>query len=269
MVELLLAGAAFALAFALSVPALQGLSPIWRDSDFYGHAYLIPLVAIYLGWSRRGELRAALRPLRPPAHGWLVAFGAASFEVLMVLGDVRFAAGGGIPLLLGAVAFGTGGWPLLRPLGLPLAFLVLAVPPPGFLLHEVLFRLKLFVTQVSIAILHAVGETVAAEGNTILLPGHTLFVADACSGLTSIVTLLPLACVVAYFLNRGVWRRLLVVASVVPLAVAANVTRVVATVALVSRLGTDVAQGVLHESFGLATYVIGTLAVIGVARVLR
>ena len=267
--ELVLAAAAFTLALAVSVPALQGLSHMWRDSDFYGHAYAIPLVAAYLAWSRRDAIRAALRPLRPPALGWLAVFGAASFEVLMILGDVRFAAGVGISLLLGAVAFGTGGWPLLRPLGLPLFFLTLAVPPPGFLLQQVLFRLKLFVTELAITILHAAGATVVAEGNTILVPGYTLFVADACSGLTSIVTLLPLACVVAYFLSHGVWRRVVVVASVVPLAIAANVGRVVATVAMVSRLGTDAAQGLLHESFGLATYVVGTLAVIGVARVLR
>jgi exosortase len=182
---------------------------------------------------------------------------------------VGFAAGLGIPLLLGALAWATGGGALLRPLALPLVFLTLMIPPPRFLLYEVLFRLKLFVTEVAITILHAAGATVLAEGNTISVPGHTLFVADACSGLTSIVTLLPLACVVAYFLTHGVWRRIVVVASVVPLSIAANVGRVVATVALVSRLGGDAAQGLLHESFGLATYVIGTLAVLGVARVLR
>jgi exosortase len=198
-----------------------------------------------------------------------VVFAAASFETLMVIGDVGFAAGLGIPLLLGAVTWATGGWRLLRPVALPLVFLGLMIPPPRFFLYELLFRLKLFVTDVAMAILHAAGATVAAEGNTILVPGHTLFVADACSGLTSIVTLLPLACVVAYFLSRGIWRRAVVVASVVPLAIAANVVRVVVTVALVSRLGTEAAQGVLHESFGLVTYVLGTLAVIGVARVLR
>jgi exosortase len=266
---MLLAGLALALAVALSAPALQGLSHMWRDSDFYGHAYLIPLVAVYLGWSRRTEIRAALRPLEPPVGGWLVVFAAACFEVLMVIGDVGFAAGLGIPLLLGAVTWAIGGFPLLRPLGLSFFFLALMVPPPRFFLYELLFRLKLFVTHVAIEILHAAGATVAAEGNTILVPGHTLFVADACSGLTSIVTLLPLACVVAYFLSRGFWRRAVVVASVIPLAIAANVARVVATVALVSRLGTEIAQGVLHESFGLVTYVVGTLAVIGVAKVLR
>jgi exosortase/archaeosortase family protein len=96
-----------------------------------------------------------------------------------------------------------------------------------------------------------------------------LYVADACSGLTSIVTLLPLACIVAYFLSHGVWRRVVVVASVVPLALAANIFRVIVTVQLVSSQGVEFAQGLLHESFGVATYVLGTLAVIGVARILR
>jgi exosortase/archaeosortase family protein len=94
-------------------------------------------------------------------------------------------------------------------------------------------------------------------------------VADACSGLTSIVTLMPLACIVAYFLSHGVWRRVLVVASVVPLTFVANVFRVIVTVRMVSSHGPEFAQGVLHETFGLATYVIGTLAVIGVARITR
>jgi exosortase len=114
-----------------------------------------------------------------------------------------------------------------------------------------------------------VGETVGREGNVILVPGHSLFVADACSGLTSIVTMAPLACIVAYFLTTGVWRRALVVASVIPLAVVANVLRVVVTVRMSAAWGIEVAQGSLHESFGLATFVLGTLALIAVARVVR
>ena len=104
------------------------------------------------------------------------------------------------------------------------------------------------------------------DGNQIVVPGHTLFVSDACSGLTSIVTLLPVACILAYFVARGVWRRAVVVASVVPLTMAANVIRVVATVKLVSVIGIEAAQGVLHESFGIATYAFGTVALVGVAR---
>jgi exosortase/archaeosortase family protein len=70
-------------------------------------------------------------------------------------------------------------------------------------------------------------------------------------------------------MTRGIWRRALVVASVVPLTMAANVIRVVVTVQLVSVIGAEAAQGNLHQSFGIATYAIGTAALVGVARLLR
>jgi exosortase len=262
-------GAVIAIAVVLCVPALANLSYLWEGSQFYGHAYAIPLVAAYLAYQKRRALGVAMGDLRPPTSGPAVAFAAATLLMLALVGQAGFAAGVAIPLVLGATAFAIGGLALMRPLVLPLVFLALMVPPPRFLTYEILFRLKLFVTQSAVALMHAAGVTVAAEGNQILVPGHTLFVADACSGLTSIVTLLPLACIVAYFLSHGVWRRALVIASVIPLSLVVNIFRVIVTVQLVERWGVEFAQGVLHETFGLATYVIGTLAVIAVARILR
>ncbi|MBW2288186.1 MAG: exosortase/archaeosortase family protein [Deltaproteobacteria bacterium] len=254
---------------ALCVPGLLSLSFLWESSLFYGHAYAIPVMAAYLAYANLGSLRIVSAELRPPLWGSLVVFGAATLQVLALMGDIRTVVGLGIPLLLGAIVYAIGGRRLLAPMTLPLIFLALMVPPPRFVTYQILFRLKLMVTEVAVAVLQVVGTTVTAEGNQILVPGHTLFVADACSGLTSIVTLMPLACIVAYFLSHGVWRRVIVVASVVPLTFVANVFRVIVTVRMVSTHGAEFAQGVLHETFGLATYVIGTLAVIGVARITR
>ncbi len=265
----ILVGLSCAVALALCLPALFKLSYLWSGNQFYGHAWALPATAAYIGWGHRDRFRRALRELQPPRLGFLVAFAAAMVQVLAVIGDVRVVAGLGIPLLLAATGWALGGWPLLRPLLLPLGFLALMVPPPRFLLFELLFRLKLLVTDVAVGLLQRAGVTVVAEGNKVLLPEHTLFVADACSGLTSVITLLPLSCIVAYFLTHGVWRRVVVVSSVFPLAIGANILRVVVTVQLVSWLGQEAAQGLLHESFGLATFTLGTLALIGVAKVLR
>jgi exosortase len=101
------------------------------------------------------------------------------------------------------------------------------------------------------------------------VPGHALFVADACSGLTSIVTMLPVACLVAFVLLKSWWRRALVVASVVPFAIAANVVRVMVSVKLVPVFGAEAAQGLLHQGFGVVAFAVGTLAVVGLARLLR
>jgi exosortase len=117
--------------------------------------------------------------------------------------------------------------------------------------------------------LQAAGYTITALGNRILIPGHELFVANACSGLTSIVTLSPLAVVVAYFLSHGTWRRAVLIASIFPIAVVANIVRVTATIALVVRFGPGVGEGLLHEGFGVVTFVGGTAALIGLARWLR
>lgn len=265
----LLVGLILLLALGVCIPAAQGLVYLFERVEFYAHGYLVPLVAAYLVYAERRKIGAVLRHPEPPALGAVVVLLAGVFELLMVIGDVRFAAGVGVPLVLGAAAYGVGGAALVRPLGLPLAFLVLMVPPPGFVVQSLLARLKLLVTEISVEILHRMGETVFADGNRIEVPGHQLFVADACSGLTSIITLLPVACVVAYFLSHGWWRRIVVVIAVVPLAMAANVARVVVTVKLVSMVGPQVAQGLLHETFGLATYALGTVLLVGVAKALR
>jgi exosortase len=191
------------------------------------------------------------------------------FVAVAVIGDAGFLAGIGIPVLLGATLYAVGGSALLRSLLLPLAFLALMVPPPAFLQDAVLVELKLLVTDAAVGLLQFGGASVLAEGNQIVIPAGSLFVADACSGLTSIVTMLPISCIVAYFMSRGIWRRAVVVASVAPLAMAANIVRVTVTAIVASRFGIEYAQGSLHESFGLATYVIGTLALIAVARVVR
>ena len=256
-------------ALVVCLPALDLMSGIWNRTEYLAHGYAIPAVSVLFAYRRRTDLKRALTTPSAPALGPLAVMGAAAFEALAIIGDMGFVAGLGVPLLLAAVAYAVGGLALLRPLALPLGFLLLMVPPPRFLTYEILFRLKLAVTELSVRAMQLAGQTVASDGNQILLPGSTLFVADACSGLNSIVSLLPLACIVAYFLSHGVWRRVVVVASVVPLAVGANLVRVIVTLQLVDSRGVEYAQGLLHEAWGLTTFVAGTLALVGLARVLR
>jgi exosortase len=265
----LLAVVAVLVGVAMCGPAVTYLYARLGDHEFYGHAFALPAVAAFLAYGNRMRIRRALRALEPPRLGALVVFAAATFELLMLMGNVIFLAGVGVPLLFGALAYGIGGRRLLEPLLLPLAFLALMVPPPGFVMEDLLLALKGFVSVSSVAVLRTAGAVVTAEGNEILVPGHRLFMADACSGLTSIVTMLPIAFIVAFFLSRGLWRRAVIVASVVPVAVAANILRVVITVSMVSRWGVEVAQDALHGSLGVGLYAVGTLTLIGVARLLR
>ena len=264
-VERILAAACLAAAAAICIPALPLLSRIWQQSEYFGHGYLIPMVSVLLLYANRKQIARALRTGRAPALGFVAVFLAASLEALAVSSQVATVAGAGIPLLLLAAAWAVGGRDLFRATGLPVAFLLMMVPPPGFVTDSILVDLKLIVTRAAVSILHVFEVTIAATGNQIHVPGYELFVADACTGLNSIVTLIPLGVIVAYFLSRGIWRRLLVVASIVPLAVAANIVRVIVTVLAVDRVGIEVAEGWLHEGFGVTTFVVGTLALVALA----
>ena len=268
-VELWLRAACLGLAVAAIAPALRVLSYIWSNSDFMGYGYLIPASALGLLWLRRADVASALRTAEPPADGAAWVLGAALVESLGLLSDVGSFAGLGIPLLLAATAYAVGGARLARSLALPIGFLIFMLPPPGFLVDPMLSRLKSVVTLAAVELIRLAGVSVASEGNRIFVPGHELFVANACAGLNSIVTLLPLGVVVATFLVQRPWRRAAVIASVVPLAMLGNILRVALTAVLVSRFGIEYAEGNLHETFGAATFALGAVALLSVARLVR
>jgi exosortase len=267
--ELWLRSACLAIAVAAIAPALRVLSYIWSNSDFMGYGYLIPASSLGLLWLRRAEVASALRTAEPPPNGAAWVLAAALVESLGLLSDVGSFAGLGIPLLLAATAYAVGGTRLARSLALPIGFLIFMLPPPGFLVDPMLSRLKSVVTFAAVELIQWTGVSVASQGNRIFVPGHELFVANACAGLNSIVTLLPLGVVVATFLVQGRWRRAALIASVVPLAMVGNIARVALTAVLVSRFGIEYAEGSLHETFGAATFALGTVALLCVARLLR
>jgi len=251
------------------VPALLLLSWIWGRSEYLGHAYLIPAASAWLAWLRRDALKAAIAHSRAPASGPIFVLAAVLIETAAVAAEVSSIAGLSIPLVLAATCYAVGGSALLRLAALPIGFLVLMVPPPGFLQDMLLIQLKAMVISASVSLLQLAGYTITAVGNRVLLPDQELFVAHACSGLTSLVTLSPLAVVVAYFRSHGIWRRAAIVASILPLAVLGNIVRVTLTIVLVTSFGMQYAEGALHESFGLATFALGTLGLLAIARCIR
>jgi exosortase len=245
-------------------PAVVGLAEIWENVDHYSHGYLVPAVAGWAAWRERERLAGVLP--RRDARG-AVALAAALAVYLLALGVGSAELGGAA--FVAAIAAGLWwrrGAATVRALAFPIGFLVFMVPVPAAWLAPLIVRLQVFVTRGAVAVLHAASVPVAREGAVIVLPGgESLFVAEACSGVTSIVTLLPLAVFLAYFTLRGAAARALLVAAVVPIAMLANLLRVIGTVLAAGRFGTAAATGgLVHEAAGLLTFVGGCLALIGV-----
>ncbi len=255
---------ALALAF---VPAVLALAHEWSRLDYYNHGFLVPLVAGVVAQPRLRRLRASVRwspglaalagALAVYAAGLL--FGSATLQGLAVVGALAAMVG---------FRWGPAG---LRALALPLAFLLFMVPLPAALVNPVVVWLQTLASVLAVGALQAFGVPVQREGNVVNLPGgDALFVAEACSGITSLLSLIPIGVLLARFTERATWRRWLIVLAVVPAALLGNAIRVVATVVAARAWGIERAtSGPLHDSAGLLTSVFAVLLVVALGVALR
>lgn len=262
-------GLAIALLVLCFVPGILALSRVWGSVDYYSHGYLVPAVALLLALRERERLAEA--PAARSGVGLLLLFGilcvyglGAAAGLLELQGVALVAAAAAAVLWLRGPAW-------LRILAFPIAYLIFMVPLPDAWIEPVILRLRLFVTSAAVATLHLAGFPVIREGNVIGLPGgESLFVADACSGVTSLITLTPLAVLVAYLTEHQRWRQVVLVASVLPIALLFNLVRVLGTVVAAEHVGAEQAtSGSVHSVAGLLTYAVGCVALLGVGALLR
>ena len=243
-------------------PAFVAMAGVWSSVDYQSHGYLVPLVAL---WAASGKRRALARlPAARDLRGLPVLL--LSFALYLVGVGTSWVSLQGLAVIVGVagMVLYLRGPAWLRSLVFPIAYLLFMVPIPEPLLTPVIVELQLWVSQVGVWLLQLWGVPVLRNGNVIELPGDvSLFVAEACSGITSVVTLLPLGVFLAYFTEKTWPRRLVLVAAVLPLAMAGNLVRVIGTVLAAREVGAAAAtEGAAHEAAGLLTYVIGCLALL-------
>ena len=249
------------------VPAVAVLVREWLRLEYYNHGFLVPLVAAVvaqprlrrLGPSRRraGGLAGVAGALL--VYGVGLVFGSATLDGLALVGA-----------LAAMVGYRWGGAGL-RALAFPLAFLLFMVPLPEVWVNPVIVWLQTLASSLAVGVLQGFGVAVHRDGNVVhLAGGESLFVAEACSGITSLLSLIPVGVLLARFTETVTWRRCLIVAFVVPAALLGNAVRVIATVAAAEQVGAARAtSGPLHESAGLLTSVFAVLLVIAFGAALR
>lgn len=229
---------------------------LWREEE-YAHGPIIAIVAIYL--LGRARSTAAVGERQWAAGGLLLIAGLFLYLVGQSQHLPLFAVASIIPVIAGA-ALAIGGTPLLRSLAFPLLFVAFLVPLPGFIVEAATGPLKQFVSAIVAAILSMMGYAVERAGVVIDMGGHQMLVADACSGMNSIVSLSALTLLYTHLTGPSRARRWIVLlAAVVPIAIAANVLRVLALVLVAYHFGDDAAQGVVHTAAGLLVFIVAFL----------
>lgn len=229
-------------------PILLGLADRWETDPRYSHGFLVPLFSLWLLWARRERLSGL--ELSPSNWGLLALAVGAGVQLLggyFMMDPVSAVAL--IPYLAGTVLL-LGGFPLLKWSWIPIAFLAFMIPPPWRLESVMDSALQSLATQASTFTLQCLGMMAAAQGNVIQLSETQLGVAEACSGLSMLITLIALATAVAIVIERPLGDRVVLVLSSIPVALIANVARIVLTAVLQETMGGEESISFHHDLAG-------------------
>lgn len=241
------------LALFLFARVLAGLGGEWWRNEDYSHGLLVPFVLAYLVY----EKRSTWRSLVSQGSWWGGMLLAASLAVYLVgfLGAEFFLQRTAfVGVCAGAILL-FGGWRLLQESFFALVLLLMAIPLPTLVFNVVALPLQLIASTVSERVLELLNIPVFREGNVLQLANMTLSVAEACSGIRSLMSLLTIALLAAYFLPYRMWLRGVVVITAVPIAIAANAFRVAGTGVLARYYGERAAQGFFHTFSGWLVFI--------------
>jgi exosortase len=242
------------LVFWLYAAILVRLAEQWWTDPNFSHGFLVPAFAVFVLWRERTRL--ANLPNATSVWGLPVIVIALLTLVTGVLGAELFLSRVSLLLLLAGLVLFFRGRQFFRAVLFPWACLFLMVPIPAILFNHITFPLQMFASQIAAIGLPQLGVPVLREGNIIILPSMPLEVAEACSGIRSLLSLLTLAVIYGYFAETRVWIRIALAAIAVPIAVAANSLRVVGTGILAQNWGPGAAEGFFHSFSGWLIFII-------------
>jgi exosortase len=230
----------------------------WSTDENYSHGFLVPFISIYFAYqvARRGPVPVE----RGAALGSVLLASALALRLFTIplpipfLGEIAFLLGlaGLFALLLGSTA--------IKRYWFAFFFLIFMVPLPVALYSKIASPLQLLASHVASAVMNGTGVPVLREGNKMTLPGGTqLFVAEACSGMRQLTGFLALTTAVAYLSARPIWYRIIILISALPIALSANIARVVLTGYIMHFVNPRYALGTFHTFEGLLILGFGLL----------
>lgn len=246
----------------LFAPILPGMIREWFSHSDNSHGIIVPFVAGYFAWARLNRLHTV--NISGSWWGCAALVAAVALYVLSFAGGLAFPARVAMVFTLFGLIWCTLGGGTIRVMAFPILFLLFMVPVPYSLLNLVSGPLQLVATKISASLIAACSFPVYREGNMLYFVGTQLEVAEACSGIRSIMSLSMLAFAFASLSQTGWKGKAVLILSATPIALAANILRVTGTGILAHFFGDKVARGFLHEFSGIAIFLLGFVALLGI-----
>jgi exosortase len=253
---------------ALYLPVTVRLTSQWIDDPNYQHGILIPFVCAFIVWQRRAALRAAA-PGGGELAGMILVLAAATMLVLGTAASEHFTQRISMPVMAAGIVLFLFGRKVATTLTLPLLLAFMMVPFPYIIYYKISFPMQLMSARLSTGVLELLNVSIIRKGNVLMLPNYTLEVVAACSGLRSLMTMVTLALIFTAFSGLSTVRRVILVASAVPIAITANTLRLVVTAVGAYKISPHFADGIAHTVSGLIVFISGLLLLFLTAGILK
>lgn len=223
---------------------------IWSTDENYSHGFLVPILSLY--FANEAARRGPIAPRSGVALGLSLIVASVLGKLATIVVPIGIVGDLSLPIGLAGVCSLVLGIDGLKRFAFAIGFLAFMIPLPIALYTKIAAPLQLLVSESASVLLGAIGIPVLREGNLMTLPGGTkMFVAEACSGMRQLTGFLALTCAIAYYSGRSIWYRSFLMITSIPVAMVANIVRVVITGVIMHRIDPRYASGSWHTAEGL------------------
>jgi exosortase len=242
-------------------PGLVELWELWKKSDEYSSGLLVPFLAVYILWSRRGDI--ARCPIEPSIWGLFAFAGAQAVRLLGLFLMYGSAERLSVVLSIAALILLLFGWKLFRKISPILLFLCLMLPLPNVIQHYVGLNLQRWATSSAVFCLEVIGYAVTQDGHTIDMGNVSVAVLEACNGLRMITAFFVISGLVVLLVQRTWWEKLVILVSSLPIALLCNTVRLAITAMFFTILEGEYWEQIFHDFGGYAMMPLALAAVVG------
>jgi exosortase len=250
----------------LNINIFSDLISDWMRDDNYSHGFFIIPIAVYLLYRQRNEISF---PVKPDKLGLLVLLIGTIGLIFGTAASEFFTTRLGLVMMFTGITMYYLGRDNFKKVWFPFFFLLFMIPVPAIIYYAATLPMQLFASKVSVFLLKFIGVPVARNGNIIILPDYSLEVAEACSGLRSLVTLLALGALYAFLQLPGRVLPVILFIATIPIAIVTNIFRVFITAVGAHAISIEVAEGFLHEFSGMIVFLTALIIMLILGAILK
>jgi len=248
----------------LYAPTVQHLfQTVWTAQD-QAHGPMILFVVLYLFWTKKSEIKLT-HGKSNALLGWsTLLFGLCVYIIGHSQDMIAFDVGSSLFVVIGILLI-RGGLPLLKVCWFPIFFLLFMIPLPGALLDAITAPMKMAVSYVAEHVLYLFHYPVARSGVIIQIGQYKLFVADACAGMHTLLSLEALGLFYLSFVKHdSLARNLSLGLLIIPISFIANVIRVITLILVTYYYGDEVAQGFIHTFASVFLFAVALILIVSI-----